>query len=69
MMFRRRNNIIKQAGKRLAPNSKQLKTIFQDLFPNPASEQKHQQPDINSDNNPELISRRKNVMRVIIEIN
>ena len=50
-MFRRRNNIVKQAGKRLAPDSKQLKTIFQDLFSNPASEQKYQQPNINSGNN------------------
>lgn len=48
-MFRRRDNIVKQAGKRLAPDSKQLKTIFQDLFSNPAPESQHrQQPGNNS---------------------
>ena len=52
-MFRRRNNIVKQAGRRLAPDSKQLKTIFQDFFSNPASEQKHQQ-DINLGDNPQV---------------
>ena len=50
-MFRRRNNIVKQAGRRLAPDSEQLKTIFQDFFSNPASEQKHQQQDINLGDN------------------
>ena len=50
-MFRRRNNIVKQAGRRLAPDSKQLKTIFQGLFSNPVSEQKYQQQDINLGDN------------------
>lgn len=59
-MFRRRNNIIKQAGRRLAPDSKQLKAIFQDFFPNPASESKHrQQPDINSGDNPRANKQKK----------
>ena len=53
-MFRRRNNIVKQAGRRLAPDSKQLKTIFQDFFSNPASEQKHQRQDINLDDNSQV---------------
>ena len=51
-MFRRRNNIVKQAGKRLAPDTKELKAIFQDFFLNPASEYQHQQqPDIDLGNN------------------
>ena len=58
-MFRRRDNIVKQAGKRLAPDSKQLKTIFQDLFSNPAFKQKHQQPDINLGNSPQINKPRK----------
>ena len=47
-MFERRNNIVKQASKRLTPNSKQFKTIFEDFFSNSASEQKHQQKNKNS---------------------
>lgn len=51
-MFRRRSNIVKQVGKRLAPNSKQLKAIFQDFFLNPVSESQHrQQQDIDLGNN------------------
>ena len=46
-MFERRNNIVKQASKRLTPNSKQFKTIFEDFFSNSASEQKHPQKDAN----------------------
>ena len=59
-MFRRRNNIVKQAGKRLAPDNKQLKAIFQDFFLNPASESQHRQhPDINVGNNSKVNKPRK----------
>lgn len=49
-MFRRRNNIVKQAGKRLIPDNKQLKEIFQDLFSNPVDDRKPQKHDINLGN-------------------
>lgn len=47
-MFRRRNNIVKKAGKKLTPDKNKLRSIFQDFFTNPASEQKHQKQNINS---------------------
>lgn len=49
-MFRRRNNIVKQAGRKLAPDSKQLRSIFQSFFSNPADEENYPQQALNSGN-------------------
>ena len=46
-MFRRRNNIVKQAGKRLAPDSKQLEALIKKLWSDAVKDIKHQQQDIN----------------------
>ncbi len=58
-MFRRRNNIVKQAGKRFAPDNKQLKEIFQDFFSNPVDDQKPQKQDINLGNSSKNKQKRK----------
>ena len=50
-MFRHRNNIVKQVGKRLAPDSKQLRSIFQGFLHNPVEEEKPPQQNKNSSNN------------------
>ncbi|MEM8829654.1 MAG: hypothetical protein AAGE96_09895 [Cyanobacteria bacterium P01_G01_bin.19] len=50
-MFRRRKNILKQAGKRLTPDNKQLKKMFGNFLFNPASEQKHQSKNIDLNDN------------------
>ena len=47
-MLRRRNNIVKQAGKRLAPKGKQVKSLFQGFFSNPVDQEKHLSQNPNS---------------------
>lgn len=49
-MFRRRNNIVKKAGERLAPDSKQLRSVFESFFSDLVDEEKHPQQDLNSNN-------------------
>jgi len=58
-MFRRRNNIVKQAGKRFAPNNEQLKAIFKDFFSNLVDDQQPQKQDINLGNDSKNKQKRK----------
>ena len=50
-MFKRRNNIVKQAVKRLAPDRKQLRSSLREIWSNAVQEIEHQQQDINPSNN------------------
>ena len=58
-MFIHRNNIVKQVGKRLPPDNKQLKEIFQNFFSNPVDNQKPQKQDINLGNSSKNKPKRK----------
>ena len=53
-MFRRKNNIVKQAGKKLSPDRKQLEALIKKIWSNAVKDAINQQQNLDYDSDPKV---------------